>query len=102
MYVGQLHFTQTLTAKIAGELGVNCLMRIEELHKILHPKLGPYSKGRERYTHRLGSDMSVSLEKISERNWEVSIMERGVSEMVSKHKTEKSACEALLKIANED
>ena len=33
MYVAQLHFTQTLTAKIAGELGVTCSRNSEIEHK---------------------------------------------------------------------
>ena len=76
-------------------------MNIEQLHQRLHPKLGSCGKGREKYTHRLCTDMSVSLERQADDNWVVSVMERGVSDVVSVHESEEDACEALLRIAKE-
>ena len=45
--------------------------------------------------------MSVSLERQADDNWVVSVMERGVSDVVSVHESEEDACEALLRIAKE-
>ena len=74
-------------------------MNIAELHKILHPKLKPFSGDGESYRHRLTTDMDVTISKIGLLKWCVEIQERGQVNSTQLFVSESGACLEVLKIA---
>jgi hypothetical protein len=76
-------------------------MTITELHKILHPKLAPYSGDGHSYRHRLGADMFVLIERCSDNKWSLFLYERGQKVQENTYNSESKACEEVLKIASE-
>lgn len=74
-------------------------MKIAELHKTLHPKLKTYTGDGKRYTHRLSSDMDVTIRKVGFLRWKVEVHERSEVSSAEYFLSESRACEEALKIA---
>jgi len=77
-------------------------MNIAKLHKILHPKLSPYSGNGLTYQHLLSMDMYITIKMQSANAWVVSLFERGRKVSDNTFKSEALACENALKIASQD
>ncbi len=74
-------------------------MRIVELHKILHPKLGSYTGNKTSYLHRMPPDTYVTIEKVGLLSWSLSVSERGEEVQKEHFYTESGACKYLYKMA---
>ena len=76
-------------------------MNIAQLHHILHPKLGPYSGNGLSYQHPLSTDMYITINKQTEKNWIVLLFERGQKISENRFKSETLACDDVLKIVRQ-
>lgn len=76
-------------------------MTIPELHKALHPKFGPYIGPENKYSHRIGNDMSLSINKQDDGGWAMAVFERGQKVSESTFPTEDAVCEAAYAFAKE-
>jgi hypothetical protein len=75
-------------------------MNIQELHTLLHPRLGSYKGPANQYAHKLGEDLSALLEHQANGSWKVTLFERGQATSGSTHGSEAEACDALLALVN--
>lgn len=67
-------------------------MNINQLHEKLHPKLKLYSGNAEKYSHRLSCDMNLTIERVGNEKWLVTIYERGNISSQNSFKSESQAC----------
>ena len=74
-------------------------MKIADLHKLLHPKLKPYSGDGKSYRHPLSTDMDVTISRAGVLKWVVEVHERGLVHSNEAFCSEAKACEEVLRIA---